>query len=105
VFQRLTRMTRGVGRTSPKPSAVSGSTRVPSHGGGAVPRVDCWGAADRLAIGGLGEGAGETGSGSAGVDDVGPDGVGGAACGPASCPVPHAARPLARTSPTSVNRT
>ena len=37
VFQRLTRMIDGVGRTSPYPSAVVGSTRVPSHGGGLVP--------------------------------------------------------------------
>lgn len=39
VFQRLTRMMGGVGRTSPNPSSVLGSSRFPSHGGGTEPRA------------------------------------------------------------------
>jgi hypothetical protein len=97
-FQRRTRMTRGVGRTSPYPAAVSGSTRVPSHGGGTVPGAGRREADEVLESDGLREG-------SAVVGDAGVDEVSGAGWPRASCSGTQPVGPVASRSPTSANRT
>jgi hypothetical protein len=119
VFQRRTLMTRGVGRTSPNPSAVLGRTRVPSHDGGTVPSAA--GCGEGEPAGGLGEGpvvvgpgcglvtdgvaGGAAGGLVGGVTDGAADDVGGAAGWAARCAAPHAVRALASATPTSVSRT
>jgi hypothetical protein len=96
-------MTRGVGRTSPNPSAVSGRILVPSHDGGTVPSGG--GGEDGEPFGGLGEGPVVAGAGRVLVAVGEPDEVGDASLGRACWSVPQAASPLASRIPTSVSRT